>query len=102
MESPVIPHLMNMDRGVLEGHDELQSLFENVASRKPDVRQYYRTGYLTDGKKLMFEYPRSSPSGEQMDFVDVMELNDDGLIQRHRVYWGWLGLQVIEKDTYHR
>jgi hypothetical protein len=25
-----------------------------------------------------------------MDFVEAMELNDEGLIQRHSVYWGWL------------
>jgi hypothetical protein len=22
----------------------------------------------------------------------------DGLIQQHRVYWGWLGLKVLEDD----
>jgi hypothetical protein len=30
--------------------------------------------------------------GEQMDLVEVMELNDEGLIQHHKVYWGWFGL----------
>jgi len=30
-----------------------------VAKRKPTLRQYHRTGYLSDGKKkMMFEYPR--------------------------------------------
>ena len=24
-----------------------------------------------------------------MDFVEVMEINDEGLIQHHKVYWGW-------------
>jgi hypothetical protein len=50
------------------------------------VRQYYRTGYLTDGKRLIWEYPRDAGQGEQMDFVEAMELNDSGLIQRHCVY----------------
>jgi hypothetical protein len=31
-----------------------------------------------------------------------MELNDQGLIQRHRVYWGWYGVRVIQRDEYHR
>ena len=102
LESPLIPHLMNTESGVSHGHDQLRSLFEKVAELKPKVRQYFRTGYLTDGKKLIFEYPRSGPEGEQMDFVEVMELNDDGLIERHRVYWGWFGLQVLQKNAYHR
>ena len=29
---------------------------------------------------MMFEYPRATPEGEQMDFVEVIEFNDDGLI----------------------
>jgi len=49
----------------------------------------------------MWEYPRQTPDGEQMDFVEVMELHD-GLIRRHRVYWGWRGVSVMEKDQYHR
>ena len=80
----------------------MRPFFVAVASRKPALRQYYRTGYLTDGKKTMtFEYPRSAPKGEQMDFVEVIELNDDGLIQYHKVYWGWRGFAVLEKDEYH-
>ncbi|MCL5028948.1 MAG: nuclear transport factor 2 family protein [Bacteroidetes bacterium] len=102
LESPVIPHLMGTENGVLRGHEQLRLLFEKVVERKPKVRQYFRTGYLTDGKKLMFEYPRSGPEGEQMDFVEVMELNEEGLIQRHRVYWGWFGLQVLQKDAYRK
>ena len=65
------------------------------------MRQYYRTGYLTDGKRLFWEYPRAAGHGEQMDFAEVMELNDDGLMQRHCVYWGWYGVRVIERDQYH-
>jgi hypothetical protein len=49
----------------------------------------------------MWEYPRETPEGDQMDFLEVMELNDDGLIQRHRVYWGWRGFDVLERDEYH-
>jgi hypothetical protein len=55
---------------------------------RPPARQRYREGFFTDGRKLMWEYPRATPDGEQMDFVEVMEINDDGLIARHCVYWG--------------
>jgi len=37
-----------------------------------------------------------------MDFVEAMDLNDDGLIQRHCVYWGWYGFRVLQRNEYHR
>lgn len=101
-ESPLVPHLLNTERGVLHGRRELRPLFDMLAARKPTVRQYYRTGYLTDGKRLIFEYPRDAGEGEQMDFTEVMELNDEGLIRRHCVYWGWFGVGVLQRDEYHR
>jgi hypothetical protein len=72
-ESPLVPHLMNIERGILRGHGELRAFFEKLAQRKPEVRRHYRAGYLTDGRMLMWEYPREAPAGEQMDFVEVME-----------------------------
>jgi ketosteroid isomerase-like protein len=80
IESPLIPHLIGSEHGICRGHDEIRPFFEALARRKPQVRRYYRTGYLTDGKKLMWEYPRASPDGDQMDFVEVIEIKD-GLIQ---------------------
>jgi len=101
LESPLVPHLMGLERP-LRGRDELRAFFDKLATRKPPVRQYHRSGYLTDGKKLMWEYPRAGPKGDQMDFVEVMELNDDGLIQHHRVYWGWFGFGVMSRNEYHQ
>jgi hypothetical protein len=103
IESPPIPHLLGKKEGVCRGHDEMRLFFEAVVARKPELRQYYRTGYLSDGKKkMMFEYPRAAAKGEQMDFVEVIELNDDGLIQYHKVYWGWRGFAVLQKNEYQR
>ena len=102
IESPLIPHLMGKKEGVCRGREEMRPFFEAVAKRKPPARQYYRTGYLTDGKRLIFEYPREGPKGEQMDFVESMEINEAGLIQRHCVYWGWYGVGVMQRDEYHR
>jgi hypothetical protein len=48
----------------------------------------------------MWEYPGVTPDGEQMDFVEVMDLKD-GLIQHHRVYWGWFGFNLLKKDQPH-
>ena len=101
-ESPLVPHLLDIKSGVLRGHRQLKPLFDKLAERKPAIRRYYRTGYLTDGRRLVWEYPRAAPDGEQMDFVEAMELNRNGLIQRHCVYWGWRGFQVLQNDEYHR
>jgi ketosteroid isomerase-like protein len=101
LESPLVPHLMGGDNGVIRGREELRKFFDVVANRKPGIRQFYRTGYFTDGRKVMWEYPHFTPQGEQMDFVEVMEIQN-GKIQKHRVYWGWFGFNVIRSDRYHR
>jgi ketosteroid isomerase-like protein len=101
-ESPAVPLTVGAASGVCHGHDELRPVLEQVAARKPPSRTYYRTGYLTDGRRTMiFEYPRETPQGEQMDFVEVMAIAD-ALIQRHCVYWGWRGVKVIQDDAYHK
>ena len=101
LESPVVCHLLEKEEGICRGHEELKRLFEILAARKPNVRKYHRSGYFTDGRTIVWEYPRSSPKGEQMDFVEVMEIAN-GLIERHRVYWGWFGVNVLNNDQYHR
>jgi hypothetical protein len=70
-------------------------------ARTPEERQYHRAGFFTDGRRAMWEYPRETPNGQQMDFVEVMEI-DNGLITSHRVYWGWRGVQILINDEYHR
>ncbi len=35
-----------------------------------------------------------------MDFVEVMHI-EDRLIRNHKVYWGWRGVQVLQRDEYH-
>ncbi|HZQ30273.1 MAG TPA: nuclear transport factor 2 family protein [Mycobacterium sp.] len=99
LESPVAAHISG--RGVCRGHDELRPFLTEVVARTPDERQYYRAGFFTDGRRATWEYPRETPDGEQMDFVEVMEI-DDGLIHAHRVYWGWRGVEILANDQYHR
>jgi hypothetical protein len=101
LESPLIPHLMGCESGVCRGHEELRRFFKVVAECKPVIRRYFRTGFFTDGRQLIWEYPRKAPDGEQMDFVEALTLNDQGLIQRHCVYWGWKGVRVLQQNKYH-
>jgi len=102
LESPLVSHLCGKETGICSGHEELRPFFEMLRERKPPVRQHYRTNYFTDGKTMIWEYPRETPKGEQMDFVEAMEINDDGLIQRHNVYWGWFGVGVLQRDEYRK
>ncbi|HLJ15174.1 MAG TPA: nuclear transport factor 2 family protein [Bryobacteraceae bacterium] len=99
LESPLVSHLMGTESGVCRGREELKRLFEILATRKPKIRKFYRTGYFTDGHKIMWEYPHDTPEDEQMDFVEVMEI-ENGLIQKHRVYWGWFGFNVLKNNQY--
>ena len=41
----------------------------------------------------MWEYPRKTPTGEQVDPVESMDIESD-LIVYHRVYWGWRGFNL--------
>jgi hypothetical protein len=100
LESPLIRHLLGGEQGICRGHQELRQLFDVLKTRKPPLRQHHRPGYFTDGETLIFEYPRLTPAGEQMDFVEVMHLRG-GLIRYHKVYWGWRGVKVLEHDEYH-
>src|SRR6266702_2938891 len=64
-ESPLVPHLLGIDRGSLHGRKEIRRLFDILPIQKPPVRQYFRTDCLTDGKRLNCEYPREGGKGEQ-------------------------------------
>jgi hypothetical protein len=100
LESPLVRHLLGTERGVVNGEKDLRAFVERVYQTQPAERQRFRTGYFTDGQRLIWEYPRQTPDGEQVDLVEVMEVRD-GLIQRHRVYWGWFGVKLLESGGGH-
>jgi ketosteroid isomerase-like protein len=100
LESPLVPHITG-DHRQLRGHDELRPFFAQVVQRTPTLRGFHRGTFFSDGKRVIWEYPRESPDGEQMDFVEVMEITD-GLIRSHRVYWGWRGVDLLIRDEYFR
>jgi ketosteroid isomerase-like protein len=94
LESPLVRHLLGTGQGVVCGHAELRPFVEQVFAHQPPERRRFRAGYLTDGSRVTWEYPRESPEGDQMDLVEVMEIRD-GLIQHHRVYWGWYAVAML-------
>jgi ketosteroid isomerase-like protein len=101
LESPLVRHILGTEAGAVTGRDRLRDFIEKVMRRTPTSRQFYRTGYFTDGTVTMWEYPHQTPDGEQMDFVEVMRI-EDGLIKWHHVYWGWFGVKILEEDRYRR
>jgi hypothetical protein len=96
LESPLVRHLLGGEEGIVRGNDNLRNFVKLVFASAPALRRRHRTGFFTDGRRLMWEYPRAAPDGPQMDLVEVMDIAD-GLIQRHCVYWGWLGVKVLEE-----
>ena len=96
LESPLIRHLVGGEKGVIEGLENLRAFVAKVFVNEPPQRQRFRMGFLSDGSRLTWEYPRRNDGGEQMDIVEVMEIRD-GLIQHHRVYWGWYSVKLYEE-----
>ncbi|MBP2622512.1 nuclear transport factor 2 family protein [Streptococcus oricebi] len=95
-ESPLVPAILDIENGVLEGKAAIRHFLEEGTKRRPnELVKWFRTGeYLTNGKILMWEYPRMTDDGEQIDILEVMEI-EEGLISRHRIYWGWKGCMMI-------
>jgi ketosteroid isomerase-like protein len=99
LESPLVAYLRGNGDGLARGREEIGQLLRQAAPRKPSNRHFYRRGYFTDGSTIVWEYPRATPDGEQMDFFEVMQV-EGGAIKSHRVYWGWRGVEVIKADAY--
>lgn len=97
LETPlVVVTLPDHGSGVLKGKASIGEFFA-AGLRNPDNKlgRWYRTAlFFSNGKQLMWEYPRATPDGDQVDLVEVMDLRD-GLIAHHRVYWGWVGFIAL-------
>lgn len=95
-ESPLVPTILDQESGVLTGRGEILRFLEEGTKRRPnDLVRWYRSGqYFSDGKTLIWEYPRETPDGDQVDILEVMELVN-GKILRHRIYWGWFGCNLL-------
>jgi hypothetical protein len=60
LESPLVRHLTGSPRGVIEGRDNLREFIRIVFARTPTSRGHYRSGFFTDGRKLIWEYTRDA------------------------------------------
>jgi predicted SnoaL-like aldol condensation-catalyzing enzyme len=93
IESPLVQHLLDTSEGIVQGKENLRRFIAKVFRSNPPQRRRFKQGFFTDGRVVTWEYPRASPEGDQMDLVEIMEIAD-GLIRRHRVYWGWYALKT--------
>lgn len=82
--------------GVVRGRDAIRDFFglgfQSTAKALGHWREPDR--FFTDGARLIWEYPRQTPNGDQTDLLEVIDI-EDGLIASHRVYWGWVGFQTL-------
>jgi ketosteroid isomerase-like protein len=97
LETPlVVATLPAHGSGVLHGKAAIGAFFA-AGLRNPDnpLGRWYRSGlFFSNGRQLVWEYPRATPDGDQVDLVEVMDLRD-GVIAHHRVYWGWVGFSAL-------
>jgi len=100
LESPLVRHILGGAEGIIRGRDDLRSFVDNGL---PAVRLRYgnatRDGFLTDGKRLIWEYPRLAPNGQQIDLVEAMDIAA-GSFSGIACIGGWLGVKVLEEDGY--
>jgi steroid delta-isomerase len=101
LETPLAPQiLVGKPDGILRGRRQIKEFLDLGARKRPDDRvRWYRTGaWFSRGDTLVWEYPRETPGGQQIDIVEVMQIRD-GLIRHHRIYWGWLGLRHLMENA---
>ncbi len=85
-----------LGEGVLRGRAAISAFFaKGFASPANGLGRWYRTGtFFANGRQLVWEYPRETPEGDQIDLMEVMDIAG-GLIRHHRVYWGWVGFRTL-------
>jgi steroid delta-isomerase len=96
-ETPLIlATLKDRTEGILKGKVEIRAFFEaGLRKLKNDFGRWYRTGtFYSSGRQLVWEYPRETPHGDQIDLIEMMDVAH-GLIAHHRVYWGWVGFKAL-------
>ena len=97
LESPLVPVVMDdKSDGVLRGKGEIGRFFAAGARSRPiDLVRWFRSDtYFSAGGTLIWEYPRVTPEGDQVEIVEVMEIADR-LIRHHHIYWGCKGCLLI-------
>ncbi|MCQ9636099.1 nuclear transport factor 2 family protein [Chryseobacterium sp. WG23] len=99
-ESPLVPRILDTKSGILKGKNEILRFLEEGTKRRPnELVRWYRNGDSYTAKEtLIWEYPRETPDGDQIDILELMKIKD-GKITNHRIYWGWFGTETLIKSA---
>lgn len=100
LESPLVPIILDRSNGILNGRDEIfKFLIEGTKRRPNELVKWHRetNNYFVKNNILIWEYPRITPDGDQVDIIELMELENEK-IKYHRIYWGWFGTQMLIKS----
>jgi hypothetical protein len=93
LESPLVAVVFpDRQDGVLRGRAQIAAFLREGARRLaiPDVRWWRDETWFSSDDTLVWEYPRETPAGDQIDILEVMRVRAR-LIVSHRIYWGWKG-----------
>ncbi len=88
LETPATYVLSSPFHGVMQGLEEVRQFFDAVVHQTPLPRPSRRPPPLTNGRVFTWESNISFGNTNAREFAEVMEIRD-GLIFRHRFYWGW-------------
>jgi steroid Delta-isomerase len=97
LETPlIVATLREASSGILKGKQKIRAFFEiGFGKLQNELSRWYRTGtFFSNGRQLVWEYPRETPQDDQIDLVEFMDITN-GLIVHHRVYWGWVGFKLL-------
>ncbi len=99
-ESPLVTRIRNSKSGILKGKKEILKFLEEGTKRRPNelVRWYRNDEYYIHNDMLIWEYPRETPEGDQVDILELMKIKN-GKIVNHRIYWGWFGTEMLIKSA---
>lgn len=99
LQSPLVPTFYGPDTHLVCGRDEIVRFLDETVRRRPnDQVHWHRDGYLWNGRTLIWEYPAIIDGGFQVDLAECMDLAE-GLIEHHRIYWGWFGVEQMKRST---
>jgi ketosteroid isomerase-like protein len=99
IETPLAYVTSGQRDGTIRGAESIRAFFRaSFAQPENGLGRWYRTGrYHSDGRQLVWEYPRATPEGDQVDLVEVVDI-DRNKIASHRVYWGWRGFEALKSS----
>src|SRR5882724_2447417 len=87
LETPLAMAILDDAKsGTIHGA-QMRRFFEEGTRRRPnELVRWYRDGtFFWNGHSLVWEYPRQTPQGDQVDILEVMDISE-GKITHHRIY----------------